>query len=189
MSVCSSREDVWAAFCHPVEPVPPPHAARPACRLCQFVGHERPYVHLWLRSRFFCLLNAAEGWPVGHTFMFGVSFVNNRQIVSFVVYDHTCKTRRNLSITIGGGPCMLAAQQIFLVAQSAQGGVRLVEHFFHRTTWGPQHPRGISVRNAQKTTFRPIWTTGGKVGAQPLNRQNPGRQGGTSPLLTLPFCC
>ena len=64
-------------------------------------------------------------------------------------------------------------------------GVRLVEHFFHRTTWGPRHPRGVSVRHAQKTTFRPIWTTGGKVGAQPLNRQNAGGQGGTAPEVSV----
>ena len=39
------------------------------------------------------------------------------------------------------------------------------------------------MRNAQKTSFRAIWTTGGKVGAQPLNRQNPGCQGDTSPWI------
>ena len=78
---------------------------------------------------------------------------------------------------------MSAAQQIFLVAKSAQGGGAFGRTFFHRTTWGPRHPRGISVRNAPKTTFRAIWTTvtGGKVGVQPLNRQNVGLQLDTSP--------
>ena len=76
-----------------------------------------------------------------------------------------------------------AAPQIFLVAQSAQAGGRLVEKKNHRTTWGPRHRRGVSVRNAQKTSFRAIWTTGGKVGAQPLNRQNAGLQLDTAPGL------